>query len=106
MRLKSMRVATGLGRCAHADIDRVPAAEHYRHSSSAACVSAHWESRVQSHGIQLVAAMHCKHQLHCLPSLLTPNDHLPAMQISAIQEICPEVTELEAFKALDMCSNR
>ena len=29
-----------------------------------------------------------------------------ALQVSDIQEVCPEVTEQEALKALEMCSNR
>ena len=44
--------------------------------------------------------------IKCMSCLLKQDCHSPATQISDIQEVCPEVTDLEAFKALDMCSNR
>ena len=103
-----MRGATWLGRCADADIDRVPAKDKaqlqaQRERSMCQCTlekysAIAWRS---SHGIHALYS-----SIALLPSLLTPNHHLPAMQISVIQEICPEVTDLEASKALDMCSNR
>lgn len=58
-----------------------------------------WRSPVQ--------LMHDLAGLAISPSAMHASDrHQTALQANDIREVCPYVTEQEALKALEMCSNR
>lgn len=77
-----------------------------------------YEKRERSRKVSAISAQPIEHNIRlvcvltpcigsCAPPMIPPTVNLCiAVQIQEIQSICPDVTEEEALKALDLCNQR
>lgn len=73
---------------------------------SSLCITWSWLSHLAAHLAACVLPCIVEGQQSCLECVAVTGSAVAPQQVEAVQSVCPDVTEAEALKALELCGDK